>query len=224
MRMRFSLALVAVSLLSSAALAQTATRSKAEQDRISAAARDFSLDLPPGEDASPPVAPDPQSQPDDAVAPSDVPASDNSSGQPADDLVPSASDPAGVPAEHSPVNTDGFPPPIVISPGALDAGTSATSMPAGEVRAPEPAASPFSLDTPIADLIADPRAKAVLDKNLPGLSADANLDKFRLLSLRKFQPLTGGQLTEELLASTGKDLEAIPPRKPLAKPELEKGR
>jgi hypothetical protein len=67
----------------------------------------------------------------------------------------------------------------------------------------------YTLDTPIKVLIADPGAKAVLDKDLPGLSTDENLPKFEDKSLREFQPLTGGQLTDELLAKTGKDLAAI---------------
>ena len=67
----------------------------------------------------------------------------------------------------------------------------------------------FTLDTPIGQLLADPRAKAVLDQNMPGLSDDANLAKFRSLSLRQFQPMTGGQMTKALLDKTGADLAAI---------------
>ena len=67
----------------------------------------------------------------------------------------------------------------------------------------------YTLDTPIKVLIADPGAKAVLDKDLPGLSTDENLPKFEDKSLRQFQPLTGGQLTDALLEKTGKDLAAI---------------
>jgi hypothetical protein len=76
---------------------------------------------------------------------------------------------------------------------------------------PDPTGTPalhagFTLDTPIAELVADPRARAVLDKDLPGLSDDPNLAKFSALSLRKFQPLTGGQLTDKLLQQTANDL------------------
>ena len=67
----------------------------------------------------------------------------------------------------------------------------------------------FTLDTPIAQLVADTRAKAVLDRDLPGLSGDSNLSKFQSLSLRQFQPQTGGQMTEALLEKTGADLAAI---------------
>ena len=67
----------------------------------------------------------------------------------------------------------------------------------------------FTLDTPIADLIANPAAKAVLDKDLPGLTSDENLDKFAKIGLRQFQPLTGGQLTDALLVKVARDLAKL---------------
>ena len=66
----------------------------------------------------------------------------------------------------------------------------------------------FTLDTPIEQLLADPRARAVLDADLPGMSADPNLPKFQLMSLRQLQPMTGGQMSNALLAKTGADLAA----------------
>ena len=69
----------------------------------------------------------------------------------------------------------------------------------------------FTLDTPIEQLLADPRARAVLDADLPGMSADSNLAKFQLMSLRQLQPMTGGQMTNALLEKTGADLAAIAP-------------
>jgi hypothetical protein len=96
------------------------------------------------------------------------------------------------------------------------AAQTATAAPAPEPTATAsatPAASglraSFTLDTPIADLIADPAAKAVLDKDLPGLSSDKNLDKFAKLGLRQFQPLTGGQLTDALLVQVARDLAGL---------------
>jgi hypothetical protein len=86
-----------------------------------------------------------------------------------------------------------------------------TDAPAADAT---PAATPassgeFTLDTPISALIADPAAKAVLDKDLPGMSTDSNLPKFEDKSLRQLQPMTGGQLTDDLLKKTGDDLAAI---------------
>ena len=76
----------------------------------------------------------------------------------------------------------------------------------------------FTLDTPIEQLLADPRARAVLDADLPGMSADPNLPKFQLMSLRQLQPMTGGQMSNALLAKTGADLAAIAPAAQMTAP------
>ena len=49
----------------------------------------------------------------------------------------------------------------------------------------------------------------MLDKDLPGISDDENLDKFKSLSLRSFQPMTGGQLTDAMLAKIASDLDVL---------------
>jgi hypothetical protein len=97
------------------------------------------------------------------------------------------------------------------------------------VAEPAIAAGGYSLDTSIADLIADPRAKAILDRDVPGLSEDENLPKFKALSLRKLAPLSGGQMTAALLEKVGADLAAIdsnapPPRKVEGRRSLPSGR
>ena len=60
----------------------------------------------------------------------------------------------------------------------------------------------------ITTLLLDPAARRVIDKDLPGLSTDENLDKFQKKSLRQLQPLSGGQITDDLLAKVGTDLAA----------------
>ena len=96
-------------------------------------------------------------------------------------------------------------------PSATPADAAPTEPPAPEpsaaAAAPDEAA--FSLDTPITELIADYRAKAVLDREMPGLSTDRNLDKFRGLSLRQLQPASGGRVTDALLEKVGTALAAI---------------
>lgn len=75
---------------------------------------------------------------------------------------------------------------------------------------PEPAPTTrYSLDTPIAELLANYRSKAVLDKDMPGLSTDKNLEKFKDKSLNQLAPLSGGRLTPALLEKVGKHLAAI---------------
>ena len=83
------------------------------------------------------------------------------------------------------------------------------AAPVAPVAATTPPVGGYSLDTPIADLIAEPRAKAILDRDVPGMSDDPNLPKFQALSLRKLAPLSGGQMTPALLAKIAADLAAI---------------
>lgn len=119
---------------------------------------------------------------------------------PVDDSVAEPAEPAPVPASAEPV---------VVPPAA---------------------AGGFSLDTPIAALIADPRAKAILDRDVPGLSEDENLPKFKALSLRKLAPLSGGQMSAALLDKVATDLAAIdgsappPPKKVQVRRALPSGR
>lgn len=85
----------------------------------------------------------------------------------------------------------------------------ADDTPADAASAVDAKAGRFTLDTPIAQLLADYRSKAVLDKDMPGLSTDRNLDKFKPLSLNKLAPLSGGRLTPELLQKVGRHLSEI---------------
>jgi hypothetical protein len=79
---------------------------------------------------------------------------------------------------------------------------------------PAPAATPaaaakFTLDTPIQDIVADAQGKAVLDKDLPGLTSLQQYDMFKGLSLKQVQTYSEGKLTDEMLAKTAVDLAAI---------------
>lgn len=75
--------------------------------------------------------------------------------------------------------------------------------------APAPAAAKFNLDTPIEALVADAKAKAVLDADLPGVSTHPSYDMFKSMSLRAVQPMSGGKLTDEMLKKVETDLAAI---------------
>jgi len=72
-----------------------------------------------------------------------------------------------------------------------------------------PAKPTLNLDTPIAVIAADPQGKAVLDKDLPGLTIHPMFEAFKNDSLRQFQPKTGGAITKDSLAVTEKDLAAL---------------
>ncbi len=93
--------------------------------------------------------------------------------------------------------------------------TAAAPLAAQTTPAPAPApAAPastakFSTNTPIQDLVADPAAKAVFEKDLPGVTAMPEFDSFKAMSLRALQPYSNGKLTDELLTKMDTDLAVI---------------
>ncbi len=64
--------------------------------------------------------------------------------------------------------------------------------------------------TPIADLAANPATKAILDKDVPGLTAHPAFDQFKGMTLKALQPMSGGQLTDEQIAAVQADLDKLP--------------
>jgi len=155
-----------------------------------------------------------QAQPSSAAARADKFALD----LPGHDAVPPPADPA---AADQPASEP--PPPVEPRPS----GELTRAMPEPSTLAPK--AAHFSLDTPIADLIADPAAKAVLDHDMPGLTDDENLAKFKPLSLRRLAPLSGGQMTAELMNTLAYDLAALgggapPPKAEQGRRKLPSGR
>ncbi len=77
--------------------------------------------------------------------------------------------------------------------------------------APAPAATPkFTLDTPIGDLVADPAAKAVLDKDLGNdiTKLDA-YDQIKGMSLNQVKPYAPDKLPDALMTKIAADLAAI---------------
>jgi len=80
--------------------------------------------------------------------------------------------------------------------------------------APAPAAAPaaaaFSADTPLETVVANPAAKAVLDKDLPSISSHPAFDQFKAMSLRQLQPYAEGKITDEAIAKVDADLKAVP--------------
>jgi len=78
---------------------------------------------------------------------------------------------------------------------------------------PQPAATAqaakFTLDTPIEALVADPRAKAVLDTDLPSLTSNPQYDQFKGMSLTVLASFAPDKLTPERLDKVKADLARI---------------
>lgn len=70
-------------------------------------------------------------------------------------------------------------------------------------------AAAFSLDTPIAALMADERAKAVITSHLPGIDQHPAYEDFKVMSLKALAPFSQGMINEDVLAKIAADLAAI---------------
>lgn len=95
---------------------------------------------------------------------------------------------------------------LLVAGPALAADPVATPKPAAPAAAPVAA---FSIDTPIETLMADPRAKAVLDADLPGMSSHPMYDSFKSMTLGQLAPMSQGKITDAVLAKVATDLAAI---------------
>lgn len=91
-----------------------------------------------------------------------------------------------------------------LAPFAASAQTTPAPAPAEAT-----AAAKFNLDTPIEALVADEKAKAVLDADLPGISTHPAYEQFKAMSLRAVQPFSNGALTDDMLKKVETDLAAI---------------
>ena len=102
----------------------------------------------------------------------------------------------------------------IVTALALTVLMAATTPALAQTAAPAPAAAPaaapaFSADTPLEKVVADPAAKAVLDKDLPTISSHPAFEQFKGMSLRELQPYAQGKLTDEAIAKADADLKAI---------------
>jgi hypothetical protein len=71
---------------------------------------------------------------------------------------------------------------------------------------PAVAGKAFSLDTPVERIAADPRGKALLKRDLPGLMSNRSYMLFEDMSLSQIAEVSGGQLTQSKLDVVEADL------------------
>jgi hypothetical protein len=89
------------------------------------------------------------------------------------------------------------------------AGAAATAQPAAPSGAAAAAASGPSVETTsIADLLADPATKAVLQKDMPALISYDGLDQIKGMTLRDISKYPQAQLDDAKLAAIQKDFNA----------------
>lgn len=82
---------------------------------------------------------------------------------------------------------------------------------AGHAAHATPAARGWSVETStVAQLMANPAAKAVIDRHLPGFSAHPMIGQAGPMTLRQIQGFTQGQITNAHLTAIQADLAALP--------------
>jgi hypothetical protein len=75
-----------------------------------------------------------------------------------------------------------------------------------------PATRYSTADTKIGSLLADPAAKAVLDKHFPGVSSDKRIGMAKGMTLRAVQKFAPDKFTTEALDAADAELARLPVR------------
>lgn len=88
----------------------------------------------------------------------------------------------------------------------------ASAEPAAPAPATAAPATPHltTKDTTIGDLLADPAAKAIVDKHIPGLSDNPSIAMASAMTLRAIQPMAADKITEPMLDAVDADLAKLP--------------
>ena len=94
-----------------------------------------------------------------------------------------------------------------LGPLVLTAALLASSVVSLPIAAAEPAA--YSIESTVADLLANPKAKAVLDKHVPGLSESPQLTMVQGMSLQQLSGFPQAGISEENLQAMQRELSQI---------------
>lgn len=95
----------------------------------------------------------------------------------------------------------------------------ATVSPAVAVAQTTPAATPAAsshyttADTPIGTLLDDPAAKAIIEKNIPGMTTNDQIDMARGMTLKSIQQYSPDQVTDPVLAKIDAEFAKLPAKK-----------
>ena len=86
------------------------------------------------------------------------------------------------------------------------------ATPATPATAVAPATASYTTaDTTIGALLADPAAKAILDKRIPGLADNPSIAMASGMTLRAIQPMAGDKITEPMLDALDADFKTLKP-------------
>lgn len=72
-----------------------------------------------------------------------------------------------------------------------------------------PAAATPTIDSSIESIAANPKGKAILDANFPGMLAHESYAMFKGMTLKQVQPYANGQITDEQVAKVAAELAKL---------------
>jgi hypothetical protein len=85
-----------------------------------------------------------------------------------------------------------------------------TETPPASTAQPATTAPKYSTaETDIGTLIDDPAAKAIVEKHIPGLTTNAQIDMARAMTLKAIQQYAADEVTDERLAAIDADLAKL---------------
>ena len=93
---------------------------------------------------------------------------------------------------------------LLATPLAASAPTTPASAPAAA-----PAAAKLTIDSSIETIAADPKGKAILDAQFPGMLAPDSYPMFKSMSLKQVQPYAQGKITDEQVAKVAAELAKL---------------
>ncbi|MCX6000517.1 MAG: hypothetical protein NTU41_13295 [Chloroflexi bacterium] len=67
----------------------------------------------------------------------------------------------------------------------------------------------LTIDSKIGELLADPKAKAILEKHMPGISTNPQMAMAKGMSLKVVAPMSGGQITPDKIKAIEADLKKL---------------
>ena len=98
---------------------------------------------------------------------------------------------------------------FVVSLAAVAATAGVMAAPAAAQDAMVEADGGYSLQTPIAQLMADEEAAAVVSSHFPSLAAHPMYESFKGMSLTQLAAMSNGQMTQAQLDATAADLAEL---------------
>jgi hypothetical protein len=67
----------------------------------------------------------------------------------------------------------------------------------------------LTIDSKMGELLANPKGKAVLERHMPGISANPQMAMAKGMSLKMLAPMSGGRITAPMLKAVEEDLKKI---------------